>query len=92
MAYAGPVFFSGGWPASIPYRGHEGYNAALGVTQESTAYAVRDVLEGFRARAEEHGIGYQTLISLALREHLHRRPVDEETLRRILREELPPAV
>jgi uncharacterized protein (DUF4415 family) len=47
-----------------------------------------DVLEGFRKRAEEQGIGYQTLIGLALREHLGRRPVDEETLRRILREEL----
>ena len=49
-----------------------------------------DVLESFRRRAEEQGIDYQTLINLALREHLGRRPVDEETLRRILREELHP--
>jgi uncharacterized protein (DUF4415 family) len=47
-----------------------------------------DVLDAFRAKADEQGIGYQTLINLALREHLGRRPVDEDTLRRILREEL----
>jgi uncharacterized protein (DUF4415 family) len=47
-----------------------------------------DMLEAFRARAEEQGMGYQTFINLALREYLSRRPVDEETLRRVLREEL----
>jgi hypothetical protein len=47
-----------------------------------------DVLESFRRSADEQGIGYQTLINLALREYLGRRPLDEEALRRILREEL----
>ncbi len=47
-----------------------------------------DMLEAFRVRAEEQGMGYQTFINLALREYLSRRPVDEETLRRVLREEL----
>ena len=47
-----------------------------------------DMLEAFRARAEEQGMGYQTFINLALREYLSRRPIDEETLRRVLREEL----
>jgi uncharacterized protein (DUF4415 family) len=47
-----------------------------------------DVLESFRRSADEQGIGYQRLINLALREYLGRRPLDEETLRRILREEL----
>jgi uncharacterized protein (DUF4415 family) len=47
-----------------------------------------DVLDAFRRSADEQGIGYQTLINLALREHLSRRPIDEEALRRILREEL----
>jgi len=47
-----------------------------------------DLLEAFRRRADERGIGYQTLINLALREHLGQRPVDEDTLRRVLREEL----
>jgi uncharacterized protein (DUF4415 family) len=47
-----------------------------------------DVLESFRRSADERGIGYQTLINQALREYLGRRPLDEEALRRILREEL----
>lgn len=47
-----------------------------------------DVLDAFRRSADEQGVGYQTLINLALREHIGRRPIDEEALRRILREEL----
>jgi uncharacterized protein (DUF4415 family) len=47
-----------------------------------------DFLEAFRQSAEERGLGYQTLINLALREYLGRPPIDEETLRRVLREEL----
>ena len=47
-----------------------------------------DVLSFFRERAEAEGIGYQTLINAALREVIGSRPVDEETLRRVLREEL----
>lgn len=50
-----------------------------------------EFLDAFRGRADEEGIGYQTLISLILREHLARRPVDEQALRRILREELDSA-
>lgn len=47
-----------------------------------------DVLSIFRVRAESKGIGYQTLINATLREAVSSRPVDEETLRRVLREEL----
>lgn len=47
-----------------------------------------DVLSYFRERAEAEGIGYQTLINAALRDAIGSRPVDEATLRRILREEL----
>lgn len=47
-----------------------------------------DVLLAFRSRADAEGIGYQTLINQTLREALGARPVDEETLRRVLREEL----
>jgi uncharacterized protein (DUF4415 family) len=47
-----------------------------------------DTVAAFRQRAGEQGMGYQTLINLALREYLGRRPLDEDTLRRILREEL----
>jgi len=48
------------------------------------------VIEEFRKRAEAAGRGYQTMINDALREYLGKsaRPLDVETLRRILREEL----
>ncbi len=46
------------------------------------------VLEAFRARAEEQGIGYQTLINATLRNSLSQEPITEEMLRRILREEM----
>jgi predicted DNA binding CopG/RHH family protein len=47
-----------------------------------------DLLVAFRAKAEAEGIGYQTLINRTLRQASGSGPVDEETLRRILREEL----
>jgi uncharacterized protein (DUF4415 family) len=47
-----------------------------------------DLLLSFRAKAEAEGIGYQTLINRALREAAVARPIDEGTLRRVLREEL----
>jgi hypothetical protein len=55
-----------------------------------TIYLDDDILEAFRDRAESAGRGYQTLINDALRDHLGkgRRPVDTQTLRQILREEL----
>jgi len=55
-----------------------------------TIYLEDDVLERFRERADRAGLGYQTLIDHALRDHLGEAepPVNEETLRRILREEL----
>jgi BrnA antitoxin of type II toxin-antitoxin system len=55
-----------------------------------TIYLDDDVLEAFREKADASGLGYQPLINQALREHLDRptAPVDEATLRRILREEL----
>lgn len=47
-----------------------------------------EVLEDFKRRSEVEGTGYQTLINQALREFLGSRPVDEATLRKVLREEL----
>ncbi|HEX7243290.1 MAG TPA: BrnA antitoxin family protein [Longimicrobiaceae bacterium] len=49
-----------------------------------------DVLDWFRGQVEAAGGGnYQTLINTALREHVQeRREPLEETLRRVLREEL----
>lgn len=55
-----------------------------------TIYIDDDVLEEFRERADASGRGYQTMINEALRAYLDKasRPVDEETLRRVIREEL----
>lgn len=47
-----------------------------------------DLLTTFKAKAESEGTGYQTLINQALRRAMDAVPVDEKTLRRILREEL----
>ena len=47
-----------------------------------------DLLVTFRAKAEAEGVGYQTLINRTLREAFGSGPVDEATLRRVLREEL----
>jgi len=56
-----------------------------------TMYVDDEVLEAFRETSAQLGIGYQTLINQALCEYLAQRkqPVDEETLRRVLREVLP---
>jgi len=55
-----------------------------------TIYIDDDVLQEFRNRADDERRGYQTMMNEALREHLGKvgHPLDEETLRRILREEL----
>lgn len=47
-----------------------------------------DLLMAFRAKAEVEGTGYQTLINQALRRATVTTPVDEATLRRVIREEL----
>ena len=47
-----------------------------------------DVITAFREQAEQEGIGYQTLINQKLREAMGSRPIDEATLRKVLREEL----
>jgi uncharacterized protein (DUF4415 family) len=56
-------------------------------------YIDNDVLEEFRQWSDESGKGYQTMMNEALREYIEKspRPVDETTLRRILREELKTA-
>ena len=53
-------------------------------------YIDNDVLEEFRSRADKAGRGYQTMMNEALRQYLGKTvaPLDEGTLRRILREEL----
>jgi uncharacterized protein (DUF4415 family) len=58
-----------------------------------TIYIDDDVLEEFRKLADNSGTGYQTMINKALREHLgkSKKPLDEETLRRVIREEIKKA-
>ncbi|NJK65152.1 MAG: BrnA antitoxin family protein [Microcoleus sp. CSU_2_2] len=55
-----------------------------------TIYIDDDVLEILRERGDSGGKGYQTIINQALREYLDKAkpPLDEETLRRIIQEEL----
>ena len=49
------------------------------------------ILDAFRARAEQRGTGYQTLINEALRQHLSEAepPLTERVLRHVLRQEMP---
>jgi hypothetical protein len=56
-------------------------------------YIDNSVLDAFRARAEEAGTGYQTMMNEALRQYVGAadRPVTEDRLRQILREEIPSA-
>jgi len=55
-----------------------------------TIYLDDEILEAFRQRADAAGAGYQPMINQALREYLDRSaaPIDEATLRRVLKEEL----
>ena len=55
-----------------------------------TIYLDDHVIAAFRGRADAEGRGYQTMINEALKEYLgrEREPVDAETIRRIVREEL----
>ncbi len=46
------------------------------------------IIDAFKARAQDESIGYQTLINRTLRESLDKKPLDEEALRRVVREEL----
>ena len=46
------------------------------------------VIKAFRDMAEKEGIGYQTLINRTLRNNLQNDPVTEDTLRKVLREEM----
>ena len=55
-----------------------------------TIYIDDDVLEAFRDRADASGRGYQTMMNGALRAYLGKAslPIDEDILRRVIREEL----
>ncbi|MBW2011913.1 MAG: BrnA antitoxin family protein [Deltaproteobacteria bacterium] len=55
-----------------------------------TIYIDDDIINEFRNRAEMAGKGYQTIINDALREYIgkSKSTLDEDTLRRVIREEL----
>ena len=58
-----------------------------------TIYLDNEIVEEFRARADEAGYGYQTMINEALRQHLEKieKPLNESLLRQVIREELEKA-
>jgi len=47
-----------------------------------------DVISLFKKQTETSGIGYQTLINQTLRNSIEAEPVDEDLLRKLIREEL----
>ena len=47
-----------------------------------------DVISNFREKAKDEGLGYQTLINQVLRGHINDSSLNEETLRKVIREEL----
>jgi len=55
-----------------------------------TIYLDSDVIEEFRGRADKAGYGYQTMINEALRLYLEKsdKPLNEEGIRQVIREEL----
>ncbi len=55
-----------------------------------TIYLDSDVIEEFRVRADQAGYGYQTMINEALRKYLEKsdKPLNEEVIRQVIREEL----
>jgi uncharacterized protein (DUF4415 family) len=62
--------------------------AAAAGKRRITIMLDNDILLAFRSRAKAEGIGYQTLINQTLRGAICGGPIDEETLRKVLREEL----
>ena len=50
-----------------------------------------DILSNFRSRAKNEGLGYQTLINQVLKNYTTSSLLNEETLRKIIREELKSA-
>ena len=50
-----------------------------------------EIINSFRAKAKKEGLGYQTLINQALKNNTVSSSLDEDTLRKIIREELKSA-
>jgi uncharacterized protein (DUF4415 family) len=73
----------------VPHLARLQARAAAGKSR-ITIYLDNAVIQSFRQRAEDEGKGYQTLINEALRASVQQvvEPITEETLRRIIREEI----
>ena len=71
-------------------KGQRGPVVAQSSKTRITIYLDNEVIDAFRTRAENEGSGYQTMINQALRAYLNEQdaPLDEATLRRVIREEL----
>ena len=94
-----PEFEAG---TTVTYMPHErAYQATVltyryigaGAHPDEIQYLLRvddDVLEAFRERSDNAGKGYQTMINDALRDYLGKstQVLDEDTLRRVIREEI----
>lgn len=72
-------------------KGKRGARIAQTGKTRITIHIDNAVLDEFRARAEQAGTGYQTMMNEALKAYLGRSepPVTETVLRQIIREELP---
>ena len=62
-------------------------NEAQGKTR-ITIMLDNDVLENFRFQAKQKGLGYQTLINQTLKSYISSSLLNEDLLRKIIREEL----
>lgn len=47
-----------------------------------------DIIKNFKSKAKQQGLGYQTLINQVLKNYINSSALNEETLRKVIREEL----
>ncbi|MHB1701212.1 MAG: BrnA antitoxin family protein [Acidobacteriaceae bacterium] len=69
-------------------KGKRGAVIATPGKKRITIYLDADVIDAFQKKAEQKGMGYQTLINAALRESSSMEPLTLDALRRVIREEL----
>ena len=79
--------FSGGKRAKdVPHLAK--LQTEAGAKTRITIMLDNDVIAAFREAASKKGMGYQTLINQVLRQSFSEQPLTEESLRRVLREEM----
>lgn len=72
-------------------KGKRGAVVATSGKKRITIHLDSEVIEAFQQRAEEKGMGYQTLINATLRNMLEQQPLTLDALRQVIREELKAA-